>query len=99
VKAAAMKAETMKGAAMAGFGIQELRTIMRGSAGSAEGVDLDGEIAAVPFAELGYDSLAVLEMMSEVQRRYGVVIDENVVFDLETPQDAIDHVNSLAVGV
>jgi act minimal PKS acyl carrier protein len=99
MKAETIKDVTMKGATMAGFGIGELRTIMRGSAGSAEGVDLDGEIAAVPFAELGYDSLAVLEMMSEVQRRYGVVIDENVVFDLETPQDAIDHVNSLAVGV
>ena len=80
---------------MAEFGIQELRTIMRGSAGSAEGVDLDGEIAAVPFVELGYDSLAVLEMMSEVQRQYGVTVDENVVFELQTPQDAINHVNEL----
>lgn len=80
---------------MAGLGIEELRTIMRGAAGSADGVDLDGEIAAVPFVELGYDSLAVLEMMSEVQRRYGVTLDDDVVFELQTPQDAIDHVNEL----
>jgi act minimal PKS acyl carrier protein len=80
---------------MAGFGIEELRTIMRGAAGSADGVDLDGEIAAVPFVELGYDSLAVLEMMSEVQRRYGVTVDDDVVFELQTPQEAIDHVNAL----
>lgn len=80
---------------MAGFGIEELRVIMRGAAGSEDGVDLDGEIAGVPFVELGYDSLAVLEMMSEVQRRYGVTVDEDVVFELQTPQDAIDHVNTL----
>lgn len=84
---------------MAGFSIGDLRTIMRSSAGSEEGVDLDGEISAVPFAELGYDSLAVLEMMSEVQRQYGVTIPEELVFELATPQAAVDYVNSQRVGV
>ena len=82
---------------MSTFTLDDLRELLRG--GAEEGAVLDGDIANTRFDELGYDSLAVLEMMSEVQRRYGVVIDENVVFDLETPQDAIDHVNSLAVGV
>lgn len=81
------------------FGLQELREIMRSVAGVEAGVDLDGPIADQPFDELGYDSLAVLEVMSEVQRRRGVELPSDEVFELETPAQAIEFVNRLAVGV
>lgn len=64
--------------------------------GVGEGVDLDGDIATVPFADLGYDSLAVLELASQVQRRYGVPIPDEVVREIATPAKAVEFINKLA---
>jgi act minimal PKS acyl carrier protein len=84
---------------MSGFELRELRQIMRSVAGAEQGVSFDGEIGEVSFDDLGYDSLAVLEVMSEVQRRHGIEVPEEVIFDLRTPQQAVDYVNGLSVGV
>jgi minimal PKS acyl carrier protein len=75
------------------FTLDELRELMRASAGVGEGVDLDGDIAAVPFADLGYDSLAVLELASQVQRRYGVSLPDEVVREIPTPAKAVEFIN------
>jgi len=53
--------------------LDDLRRIMRESAGADESVDLDGDIAAVPFEDLGYDSLALLEMSAVVRQEFDVV--------------------------
>ncbi|SFP84531.1 acyl carrier protein [Amycolatopsis rubida] len=75
------------------FTLENLRETMRSSAGIDEGVDLDGDIADVEFTELGYDSLAVLELASQVQRRYGVRIPEEAVAEMPTPRKAVYFIN------
>lgn len=76
------------------FTLDELRQIMRSSAGIAEEVDLDGDIAEIEFAELGYDSLAVLEFAGQVERRYGIPMPDDAVGHMRTPAAAVEYVNA-----
>ncbi|UQA97328.1 acyl carrier protein [Streptomyces halobius] len=47
--------------------------IIRECAGEADGVDLNGEgVGDVELNVLGYDSLALLEAISQVERRYSI---------------------------
>ncbi|CRK55093.1 Acyl carrier protein [Alloactinosynnema sp. L-07] len=75
------------------FDLDDLRAIMRESAGVDEDVDLDGDIADIEFTELGYDSLAVLELASQVQRKYGVPIPDEAVHEMPTPRAAVEFIN------
>ncbi|GHF28146.1 acyl carrier protein [Streptomyces morookaense] len=65
--------------------LDELRTIMR-QCGVEDGVDLDGDILDRTWAELGYDSLAVLEITTAVQHQAQNRIPEDELGDLHTPR-------------
>ncbi|MEU2389657.1 acyl carrier protein [Streptomyces sp. NPDC007369] len=73
--------------------LDDLRRILSESAGSEEG-QLDGDILDTEFAELGYDSLALIETASVIQRDYGVEIPDK----LATPRELLDSVNGLLVA-
>jgi act minimal PKS acyl carrier protein len=75
------------------FDLDTLRTIMRSSAGVPEDVDLGGRIDEVPFIDLGYDSLAMLEIISQVRRQYRVEISDDALFEMSTPSAAVAYVN------
>jgi len=79
--------------------LADLRRIMRGCAGADESADLDGDIAQVPFADLGYDSLAVLETTSRIEKEYGVRIPDEVAADLDRPAALLEYVNGNLTGV
>ena len=83
------------------FTLDDLREFMRVSAGVDEGVDLDGDIADREFADLGYDSLAVLEVASQVQRRFGIQIADEAILEMPTPGRAVEFINDqlAAAGV
>lgn len=76
------------------FTLDDLRTLMRKCAGEDEAVDLDGDIADQSFAELGYDSLAVLELSVRLSDDYGVAIDDGDMEGLVTPADVVKYVNA-----
>ena len=76
------------------FTLDDLRRVLREGAGTAEGVDLDGDIAGTEFEELGYESLALLETSGRIEREYGVSLDEDVVTAARTPQAFVDAVNA-----
>ncbi|OXM62266.1 MULTISPECIES: acyl carrier protein [Amycolatopsis] len=80
---------------MSRFDLDELREILRTRVGDTDEADLDGDIADVEFAELGYDSLAVLELCGQVERRYGVRISDDAVGDMPTPAKAVEYINTL----
>jgi act minimal PKS acyl carrier protein len=75
--------------------ISDLQTIMRQCAGEAEDALPLEEAPDRSFAELGYDSLALLETHSRIEREYGVELCEDEVGALDTAQDLVDFVNSL----
>ena len=79
---------------MAMFTLDDLKQTIRACAGQDESVDLSGDILDTTFSDLGYDSLAVMETSSRVERDYNVELPEERVGELKTPRDFVDFVNS-----
>ncbi|MHA5055090.1 acyl carrier protein [Streptomyces sp. SD15] len=75
------------------FTLDDLRRILLEGAGVDEGVDLDGDILDEAFEVLGYESLALLETGSRIEREYGIVLDEDLLTDADTPRALIEAVN------
>jgi len=67
-----------------------LTQLLRESAGVEEGVDLDGEILDTPFVEIGYDSLALLQVTGRIRREYGIDLPDDAVSDAETFRSLLD---------
>ena len=76
--------------------LEDLKTMLVENAGADDSGALDGDIATREFAELGYDSLALLELAAEVQRRFGITLPDEQVTELRTPEAVLDAVNSAA---
>jgi len=79
---------------MSEFTLDDLRRILRAGAGDSGA--LDGNIADVAFTDLGYDSLAVLELSRRVAREYHVSIPDDALFELSTPAAAVAYINGRA---
>jgi minimal PKS acyl carrier protein len=75
------------------FTLDDMKRTLRQAAGVADGVDLDGDILDTEFDALGYESLAMLETGSLVEREYGIALDEEAINDARTPRAFIDVVN------
>lgn len=75
------------------FTTDNLRSVIRATVGVDDSVNLDGEIGDVPFRDLGYDSLAILEIANKIEKEYGVAVPDDMIVDLETPQQLIHYVN------
>ncbi|MEU7147204.1 acyl carrier protein [Streptomyces sp. NPDC039022] len=76
------------------FGVDDLKLILRDGAGADENVDLDGDILDAEFETLGYESLAMLETVSRIEREYGITLDEERFTEARTPRSLIELVNS-----
>lgn len=74
--------------------LADLTRMLRECAGEEEGVDLDGDVIDTSFIELGYDSLAILQVIGQVQREYGIVIPDDAVVDAETPGALLALINA-----
>jgi acyl carrier protein len=83
---------------MSQFTLDDLLSIMRSSVGVEDAAVPDKDVADVEFADLGLDSLAVLELAGEVQRRYGVVMSDDVVVEMPSLGAAVDYINRQLVG-
>jgi act minimal PKS acyl carrier protein len=80
---------------MARFTLDDLRQVLRTAAGEDESVDLDGDILDTDFGDLGYDSLAILETASLVERNFDVRLPDDDVGVQHTPRTFVDFVNSI----
>ncbi|GII78901.1 actinorhodin polyketide synthase acyl carrier protein [Sphaerisporangium rufum] len=83
---------------MTTFTLDDMRQIMTGCAGVPDSVDLTGDIGDLTFTDLGYDSLAVLEMAARIQQRLDIPIPDDAVGEMKTPQAAVDYVNRRLTG-
>ncbi len=75
------------------FTLDDLRRILFAAAGIDDGVDLDGDILDMTFDELGYESLALLETGSRIEREFDLSLEDTLT-DVETPRALIEVVNS-----
>lgn len=83
---------------MTDFTIEDVRRILRDVAGADERVDLAGDIADTSFADLGYDSLALLEATARLQRDLSIRLPDDAVLAVSTPGQLIDLVSSTRAG-
>ncbi|MBB1254622.1 acyl carrier protein [Streptomyces alkaliterrae] len=77
------------------FTLDDLKRILRDSAGADEAVDLDGDILDAGFEELGYESLALLETGGRIEREFDITLDDDVLVSAPTPRTLIAAVNNL----
>lgn len=77
--------------------LEDLKQVLR-TCGTDESVDLDGDILDVDMAELGYDSLAVLEIAARLQQRSGRGIPEEVTAESMTLRQLLGYINN-PVGI
>lgn len=78
---------------MSVFTLDDLRGIMR-SCGVEESLDFEADISDTHIANLGYDSLALLQIASLIERQTSVSIDDDTFGGLSTPREIIDYVNA-----
>jgi act minimal PKS acyl carrier protein len=64
--------------------VVDLARILRQAAGQNEGIDLDGDILDRTFEELGYDSLALLETASRIEREHHITLEDSPVTEAAT---------------
>ncbi len=79
------------------FSLTDLTQLLRECAGEDEGVDLDGDIIDVSFDDLGYDSLALFNTLSRIERDYLISLPDEVVSEARTPRELLTRIAD-AVG-
>ena len=77
------------------FSCHDLTGIMRRCAGLEEAVSLDGPVLDLSYEEMGYDSLAVLEIQAQIERQFGVPLGDDALEFMPTPGTTISYVNGL----
>jgi minimal PKS acyl carrier protein len=80
------------------FTIGDLTRILRESAGASEDIDLDGHILDTEFTALGYDSLALMETGSRIERQYAIRLGDEALATAATPRDLLETVNTQLAG-
>ncbi|MFJ8546476.1 acyl carrier protein [Streptomyces sp. NPDC093586] len=73
--------------------LDRLTELLRECAGEGEGVDVDGDVLDTPFLDLGYDSLALLQVTGVIERDHDLMLDEEALDEAETPRQYLDLVN------
>ncbi|MFG2371941.1 acyl carrier protein [Streptomyces sp. NPDC048504] len=74
--------------------LEGLVSTIRRCAGDSDVAGLDGGILDVSYQDLGYDSVAVLEIFAELGSEHGIEISDEEVFETRTPRATLDLVNS-----
>lgn len=81
---------------MAELGLPDLGRMLEASAGVVDGVDwTDRRTLDLSFQDIGYDSLALLELGTAMRREYGVPLPDDALVSMDTPASALDFVNKL----
>ncbi|MEV7795263.1 acyl carrier protein [Streptomyces sp. NPDC087512] len=83
---------------MQDFTLDDLRRVMRASVGVDDSVDLESDISGIEFIDLGYDSLALLEIMGKIEKEYGAAIPEDAIPELTTPGKLAEYVRGRLPG-
>lgn len=78
---------------MTEFTPDKLREIMHVCAGPGDHPELEGEFLDVPYTDLEFDSLAVLELATRIQQDLGVPFPDDAVAEMMTPRNVLEYVN------
>jgi act minimal PKS acyl carrier protein len=79
---------------MAEMTFEDLRLILVDCAGEDDASEVRAADMDTAFADLGYDSLAILETVAQVKQRYGVAVPDDRFTTADTPRTFLTEVNS-----
>ncbi|UNO43954.1 acyl carrier protein [Streptomyces sp. MST-110588] len=72
---------------------------MLAAVGGDASIDLDRDILDTPMGDLGFDSLALMDVADIVEREHGVRIPEDGLEEtMATPRKALSYIENLLVG-
>jgi act minimal PKS acyl carrier protein len=71
--------------------VDDFRRVLRKAAGA--GYPTGPDFLDTTFEDLGYDSLALLETASEIQREYGVRLTDDLIATATRPRDFLALIN------
>ncbi|GAB7104196.1 acyl carrier protein [Streptomyces phaeofaciens JCM 4814] len=81
---------------MSQFTVEHLKALLEQAAGQdADAPALTADTLDSSFGDLGYDSLAMLEVASLAQRQCGITLEDEAVSDADTPRKLLTLVNGL----
>nr|CAM58800.1 BenC protein [Streptomyces sp. A2991200] len=79
---------------MSTLSVEKLLEIMRATQGeSADTSGLTEDVLDKPFTDLNVDSLAVLEVVTQIQDEFKLRIPDSAMEGMETPRQVLDYVN------
>jgi minimal PKS acyl carrier protein len=78
---------------MADLTVEELFEALIESAGDSELGIAPVDTLDVPFTEIGYDSLALMETAARISQRTGIPVDDEELLVAETPRQMLDLFN------
>jgi act minimal PKS acyl carrier protein len=73
--------------------LDALLETMRQCAGETDAGVPDADLMDVPFLDVGYDSLALLETAARIEREYGISLSDDTVVTATTPRVLLRIVN------
>lgn len=76
------------------FTVEDLKRILSEAAGGADRFKLTEDILDIGFEALGYESVALLETGSRIEREYGISLDDSALIDARTPRALLAVVNA-----
>jgi act minimal PKS acyl carrier protein len=80
---------------MPGFKLDDLLELTRNHAGEPDEFELDEQIVDVMFEQLGYDSVALLEVLNQIRSQYGIDLSDETMNRTKTPREVLDAVNAV----
>jgi act minimal PKS acyl carrier protein len=79
---------------MADISTEAVSAVLREAAGDDDSMDFGAESFERSFADLGFDSLALLEIAALVKREFGVVLTDEEMQGVETPADLVAKIDA-----
>ena len=79
---------------MAAMTLDDLRGFLLRAVGEDDSVDLSGDILDHTLADLGFDSLAIIDTTSKIEQHYGIKLPEADASEITTPREFLDAVNN-----
>lgn len=82
---------------MAEVSVESVAAVLREAAGDDDDVQLDEASFQEPLTDLGFDSLAILEVTALVKREFGVAISDDEMETVRTPADLLARIRAAGV--
>lgn len=75
------------------WAVRDLARLLRECGAADEAVILNEHVLDVPFTELGYDSLALLQTTGRIERDLGIMLSDDALSDAGTPRILLGMIN------